>query len=165
MSVENLLKTKIDIVEYIGRFTELRPKGSLYEGRCPIHGSDEGTPLVVYPQTNSYYCFACESGGDIIQFVSDYDDISRTMAIKKLAHEANINIDADEDWRKAVKVEDTHRAIIDRAKGQLDKVIDYLHKRGFTDETISSFELGFDNDTLVIPIRNEYGQPVAIARR
>lgn len=165
MSVENLLKTKIDIVEYIGRFTELRPKGSLYEGRCPIHGSDEGTPLVIYPQTNSYYCFACESGGDIIQFVSDYDDISRTMAIKKLAHEANINIDADEDWRKAVKVEDTHRAIIDRAKGQLDKVIDYLHKRGFTDETISSFELGFDNDTLVIPIRNEYGQPVAIARR
>lgn len=165
MSVENLLKTKIDIVEYIGRFTELRPKGSLYEGRCPIHGSDEGTPLVIYPQTNSYYCFACESGGDIIQFVSDYDDISRTMAIKKLAHEANINIDADEDWRKAVKVEDTHRAIIDRAKGQLNKVIDYLHKRGFTDETISSFELGFDNDTLVIPIRNEYGQPVAIARR
>lgn len=165
MSVENLLKTKIDIVEYIGRFTELRPKGSLYEGRCPIHGSDEGTPLVIYPQTNSYYCFACESGGDIIQFVSDYDDISRTMAIKKLAQEANINIDADEDWRKAVKVEDTHRAIIDKAKGQLDKVIDYLHKRGFTDETISSFELGFDNDTLVIPIRNEYGQPVAIARR
>ena len=48
MSVENLLKTKIDIVEYIGRFTELRPKGSLYEGRCPIHGSDEGTPLVIY---------------------------------------------------------------------------------------------------------------------
>lgn len=165
MSVENLLKTKIDIVEYIGRFTELRPKGSLYEGRCPIHGSDEGTPLVIYPQTNSYYCFACESGGDIIQFVSDYDDISRTMAIKKLAHEANINIDADEDWRKAVKVEDTHRAIIDKAKGQLDKVIDYLHKRGFTDETIASFELGFNNDTLVIPIRNEYGQPVAIARR
>ena len=165
MSVENLLKTKIDIVEYIGRFTELRPKGSLYEGRCPIHGSDEGTPLVIYPQTNSYYCFACESGGDIIQFVSDYDDISRTMAIKKLAQEANINIDADEDWRKAVKVEDTHRAIIDRAKGQLDKVIDYLHKRGFTNETIASFELGFDNDTLVIPIRNEYGQPVAIARR
>lgn len=165
MSVENLLKTKIDIVEYIGRFTELRPKGSLYEGRCPIHGSDEGTPLVIYPQTNSYYCFACESGGDIIQFVSDYDNISRTMAIKKLAQEANINIDADEDWRKAVKVEDTHRAIIDKAKGQLDKVIDYLHKRGFTDETIASFELGFDNDTLVIPIRNEYGQPVAIARR
>ena len=114
MSVENLLKTKIDIVEYIGRYADLRPKGSLYEGKCPIHGSDEGTPLVIYPQTNSYYCFACESGGDIIQFVSDYEDISRTMAIKKLAHEANINIDADEDWRKAVKVEDTHRSIIDK---------------------------------------------------
>lgn len=165
MSVENLLRTKIDIVEYIGRTTELRPKGSLYEGRCPIHGSDEGTPLVVYPQTNSYFCFACESGGDIIQFVSDYEDVSRTVAIKKLAQECNINLDSDENWTKAVKVEEDCKRVIERSEKQVGKVKDYLHKRGFSDETISAFNLGFDSDCLVIPIRNEYGQPVAIAKR
>ena len=165
MSVENLLRTKIDIVEYIGRTTELRPKGSLYEGRCPIHGSDEGTPLVIYPQTNSYFCFACESGGDIIQFVSDYEDVSRTVAIKKLAQECNINLDSDENWTKAVKVEEDCKRVIERSEKQVGKVKDYLHKRGFSDETISAFNLGFDSDCLVIPIRNEYGQPVAIAKR
>ena len=165
MTVENLVKAKIDIVEYISRFTELRPKGGLYEGKCPIHGSDEGTPLVVYPQSGSYYCFACESGGDVINFVKDYENISHTMAIQKLAHEANINIEVNEEWKKAVKVEEDCKHIVERSIKQLPKIVEYLHKRGFTDETINAFGLGFDNDTLVIPIRNEYGQPVAIARR
>ena len=165
MTVENLVKAKIDIVEYISRFTELRPKGGLYEGKCPIHGSDEGTPLVVYPQSGSYYCFACESGGDVINFVKDYENISHTMAIQKLAHEANINIEANDEWQKAVKVEEDCKHVVERSIKQLPKIIEYLHKRGFTDETIKAFGLGFDNDTLVIPIRNEYGQPVAIARR
>lgn len=165
MTVENLVKAKIDIVEYISRFTELRPKGGLYEGKCPIHGSDEGTPLVVYPQSGSYYCFACESGGDVINFVKDYENISHTMAIQKLAHEANINVEANEEWKKAVKVEEDCKHVVERSIKQLPKIVEYLHKRGFTDETINAFGLGFDNDTLVIPIRNEYGQPVAIARR
>lgn len=165
MNVENLIKAKIDIVEYIGRFTELRPKGSLYEGKCPIHGSDEGTPLVVYPQSDSYYCFACESGGDVIQFVRDYDNVSHTMAIKKLANEVNINIESNEEWQKSVRLEGDCKKLVEKAKTQLPKVIDYLHKRGFTDETIKLFELGFENNTLVIPIRNEHGQHVAIARR
>lgn len=165
MTVENLVKAKIDIVEYISRFTELRPKGGLYEGKCPIHGSDEGTPLVVYPQSGSYYCFACESGGDVINFVKDYENISHTMAIQKLAHEANINVEANEEWKKAVKVEEDCKYVVERSIKQLPKIVEYLHKRGFTDETINAFGLGFDNDTLVIPIRNEYGQPVAIARR
>ena len=140
MSVENLLKTKIDIVEYIGRTTELRPKGSLFEGKCPIHGSDEGTPLVVYPQTNSYFCFACESGGDIIQFVSDYEDVSRTVAIKKLAQECNIHLDSDENWNKSVKVEEDCKRIIERSVKQLPKIHEYLKKRGFTDETINDLD-------------------------
>lgn len=165
MNVENLIKAKIDIVEYIGRFTELRPKGSLYEGKCPIHGSDEGTPLVVYPHNDTYYCFACESGGSVIQFVRDYDNISHTMAVKKLAIEANINIESNEEWQKSVKLEADCKKLVERSQSQLPKVIDYLHKRGFTDETIKLFELGFENDTLVIPIRNEHGQHVAIARR
>lgn len=165
MNVENLIKAKIDIVEYIGRFTELRPKGSLYEGKCPIHGSDEGTPLVVYPQSDSYYCFACESGGDVIQFVRDYDNVSHTIAIKKLANEVNINIESNEEWQKSVRLEGDCKKLTEKAKTQLPKVIDYLHKRGFTDETIKLFELGFENNTLVIPIRNEHGQHVAIARR
>lgn len=165
MSIENLLKAKIDIVEYISRYTELKPKGSLFEGRCPIHGSDEGTPLVVYPQTNSYYCFACESGGDVIQFICDNEDISRTMAIRRLAQECNINLDSNEDWQKSVKIEETCKNLMERAVKNLDRVSDYLHKRGFSDETINQFGLGFDGESLVIPIRNEYGQYVAIAKR
>lgn len=165
MKVENLIKTKIDIIEYIGRHTELRPKGSLYEGRCPIHGSDEGTPLVVYPQTNSYFCFACESGGDVIQFVSDLEDISRTVATTKLAQECNINLDSDEEWKKLVELERNCQKLIDISKKKVDNIKEYLHKRKFTDEIIDEFDLGFNDGCLIIPIRNEYGQPVAIAKR
>lgn len=165
MGISDILKNKVDLVEYISRFTELKAKGQLFEGRCPIHNSVEGTPLVVYPSSNSYYCFACESGGSIIDFVMDFEDVPYASAVESLAKEFNIDVDIDPNYQKGVDIEKRNNAITERAHKQVSKLEQYLNKRGLTKETIDTFQLGWDNGTLVIPIKNEFSQIVAIAKR
>ena len=59
MRVKDMIESRVNIVDYVSRFTELVPDGSRFKGKCPIHGSEESKTLVVYPHTNSYYCFSC----------------------------------------------------------------------------------------------------------
>ena len=165
MKIGKLINQKVDIVEYIGRYTELKPKGNLFEGRCPIHKSEEGTPLVVYPHTNSYHCFACESSGDVISFVMDYEDVPFNEAVKQLAREYNIDIQTDETFMKSMKVEEDFTKKVVACQRNVSRVSDYLHKRGFTDETIQEFGLGEESGNLIIPIHNSQLQVVAIAKR
>lgn len=61
------LKDRISIVDYIGRYVQLRKTGARYKGKCPFH--DERTAsFVVYPETRSFYCFGCMAAGDVIDF-------------------------------------------------------------------------------------------------
>lgn len=63
------IKERVDIVEHIGRFTELRKVGKNLIGRCPLPGHDDSSPsFYVYPETKSFYCFGCAIGGDVITF-------------------------------------------------------------------------------------------------
>lgn len=69
------IKARVDLVEYIGRVTELRPIGRNFKGLCPLHGED--TPsLWVYPETRSWYCFGCRQGGDLFDFGKAYANLS-----------------------------------------------------------------------------------------
>ncbi len=62
------LKARIDIVDYIGRYTTLRKDGQRHKGKCPLPDHVEKTAsLVVYPN-QSWYCFGCHRGGDVINF-------------------------------------------------------------------------------------------------
>ena len=59
------LKANTDIVAVVERYTELRQSGSRFTGRCPLH-QDKHPSLFVYPDQNSWYCFQCNQGGDVI---------------------------------------------------------------------------------------------------
>lgn len=75
------LKSRIDLVDYIGRYTALKKIGKSYLGLCPLH--KEKSPS--FRVTNDrYYCFGCHAKGDVIQFIQDYERITTGEAIRRL---------------------------------------------------------------------------------
>ena len=80
-----------DIVDVIGSYVRLTKKGANYFGLCPFHG--EKTPsFSVSPQKQIYYCFGCGAGGNVINFLMEYENLSFTEALKSLADRANIQL-------------------------------------------------------------------------
>lgn len=77
------LKEQIDIVELVGRYCELVPKGKLLWCRCPFH--EEKTPSCkIDPKKGTWHCFGCKAGGDAIDFVMKAEKISYSEAVEKL---------------------------------------------------------------------------------
>lgn len=61
------LKERIDIVDFTGRYTQLKKTGKTFRGRCPLH-QEKTASFYVYPESKSFYCFGCQQGGDVINF-------------------------------------------------------------------------------------------------
>ncbi len=94
MSNTNDLKDRIldlDIVTSIGAYTELKPTGSNFKGKCPIH--QEKTPsFIVSPSKNIFKCFGCGKGGNLIDFIMELKGLKFIEALHLLARENNIPI-------------------------------------------------------------------------
>src|SRR4051812_42453030 len=144
------VKNKLSVVEVVGETVSLKKAGTTYKGLCPFHG--EKTPsFVVTPQRETWHCFGCGLGGDIFSFVMQRDSVTFPEALRTLAQRAGVEID------ERTQREDAHRA---RLRSVLDSAIafyhavltasnagkpalEYLHGRGFTDETIETYQLGW----------------------
>ncbi len=144
------VKSKLSVVEVVGESVTLKKAGTTYKGLCPFHG--EKTPsFVVTPGRESWHCFGCGKGGDIFSFVMERDGLSFPEALRMLAGKAGVEID------ERTKREDQRRA---RLRGVLDTAIAFYHAvllnsktgepalaylrgRGFTDDTIETFQLGW----------------------
>ena len=144
------VKNKLSVVDVIGETVSLKKAGSTYKGVCPFHG--EKTPsFVVTPGRESWHCFGCGLGGDIFSFVMQRDTVSFPEALKTLAAKAGVEID------ERSRHEDAHRArlrsVLESAVAFYHAVLtasaagkpalEYLRGRGFTDETITAFQLGW----------------------
>jgi DNA primase len=144
------VKNKLSVVDVVGETVSLKKAGSTYKGLCPFHG--EKTPsFVVTPGRESWHCFGCGLGGDIFSFVMQRDTVSFPEALKTLAAKAGVEID------ERSRHEDAHRArlrsVLESAVAFYHAVLtasaagkpalEYLHGRGFTDETITAFQLGW----------------------
>lgn len=84
------MKGAVDIVEYVSRYTKLKQyTATEYVGLCPLH--HEKTPSFhVYSHNQSYYCFGCECGGDILNFIEHYHNIPFKDALKVLEYESGV---------------------------------------------------------------------------
>ena len=144
------VKSKLSVLEIVGEQVELRKAGTTYKGLCPFHG--EKTPsFVVTPARDSWHCFGCGEGGDIFSFVMRREGLTFPEALKRLAARAGIEVDertSREDARKARLREVLEQAIafyhvvLTQSKTGAS-ALEYLHGRGFTDETIERFQLGW----------------------
>ena len=80
-----------DIVDVVGSYVSLTPKGGSFWGCCPFH--NEKTPSFhVLPDRQFYHCFGCKKGGGVINFIMDIENLSYPDAVRFLAKRANIPV-------------------------------------------------------------------------
>ncbi len=85
----------LNIVDLIGSYFPLRRAGTEFRALCPFH--QEKTPsFYVSPDKQTFYCFGCQRGGSIVQFVQEYEHIDFPEAIRRLAARAGIAIQQEE---------------------------------------------------------------------
>lgn len=146
------LSRRTDITELVRGYVELKRAGRLERGLCPFH--NEKTPsFYVYPETESFYCFGCGTGGDAITFVRNIQNLSYPEAVRFLAERAGMALpDQDDEQAKrmrrllAINRESAHFYVDALNAPQGAEARAYLRRRGFTDATIRRFGLGFAPD-------------------
>ena len=85
------LKTRLDVVDVVSNYIELKKAGANFKAPCPFH--DEKSPsFVVSPQKQIYHCFGCGVTGDSIRFVMEYEKLNYPEAIEKLASDYNFSL-------------------------------------------------------------------------
>jgi DNA primase len=147
------VKSKLTILEVVGESVQLKKAGTTYKGLCPFHG-EKTASFVVTPSRDTWHCFGCGEGGDIFSFVMKREGLTFPEALKRLAAKAGVEIDertTRDDAHKARLREVLEQAIafyhvvLTQSKVGAG-ALEYLHKRGFTDETIERFQLGWAPD-------------------
>lgn len=139
---------KIDIVDVISSYIELKRVGNNYVARCPFHPDD--TPsFYVSPSKGIFKCFGCGVGGDAVKFVSLYEGLDYWEAIESLAKRYNLPIKLERKEKDNELLLALER-VADFYHQELKKnqhVINYLRDRGLSSKTISKFFLGFAGNT------------------
>ena len=153
------IKTRMDIVEVVSDFVTLKKSGQNYKAKSPF--TEERTPsFVVSPQKGIFKCFSTGKGGDAITFVMEVDGLNYVEALKYLAGKYQINIEEDqpsEDYLKAQNERESLFIVLSFAKNYFhDNLfnseegkrigLSYLKERGFTDESIQTFDLGYSHE-------------------
>jgi DNA primase len=150
------LLNRVDIVEVVGRYVQLKKAGANYSGLCPFH--NEKTPsFTVSPAKQFYHCFGCQKHGNAIGFLMDYGGMGYVDAVKELASSVGMQVPA---WQPRTPQEAERKehegglaTLLERAmnfyRAELKKsptAIAYLKKRGLSGEIAARFGIGYAPD-------------------
>ena len=150
------VRSKNDIVDVVSQYVRLTKKGNSYFGLCPFH--NEKTPsFSVTPGKQMYYCFGCGAGGNVFNFIMEYENYTFGEALKHLADRAGVELPKIEYSRevrqkaqeKAELLEINKQAAqyfyyqLRTEKGQTG--LAYLKNRGLSEETMRKFGLGYSD--------------------
>lgn len=151
------IKDAANIVEVVSEFVTLRKSGANYKGLCPFH--DEKTPsFMVSPSRGTCHCFGCGKGGNAVSFIMEHEQMTYPEALRWLANKYHIEIQERElsDAEKREQSERESMFIVNEWAAQYfadilhnnaDGIavgLQYFRSRGFRDDTIRKFQLGFD---------------------
>lgn len=156
------IKNKIDIVDFLKEYIDLRPAGKNLKALCPFH-SEKTPSFVVSPERKMWRCFgSCGEGGDVFKFLMKHESLEFHEALKVLAERAGIPLQRLNPLQQKEfgVLYDINEAAKDFFKEELKKnevVLKYLNERGLSDETIQEFDLGFarGGETLVLALLKE----------
>ncbi len=150
------IKARLNIVEVIGQYVKLQKAGSAWKANCPFH--QEKTPSFnVNEERNMWHCFGCGKGGDVFAFVMEIEGLEFREALKLLAEKAGVELpEYRSDGRAMAETKDRGLEILELAtkfyEKQLwesvpgKKILEYLHNRGLSDESIRTYRLGYAPD-------------------
>jgi DNA primase len=151
------IKARLSIVDVVSPYVQLKKAGVNHKGLCPFH-SEKTPSFVVSPEKQICHCFGCNKGGDIFTFVQEVESVTFPEALQILADRAGITIENISKYqnKEGKNEKDEYYKAHDLAceffekelKGKEGKkVMDYLKKRGLTDDTIKEFRIGFAPDS------------------
>ncbi|WP_307272942.1 DNA primase [Peribacillus sp. V2I11] len=152
----NQIREAVDIVDLIGEYVQLKKQGRNYFGLCPFHGENSPS-FSVSTEKQIFHCFGCGAGGNIFTFLMDIEGYSFVESAKVLAEKGNVPLDVEinKDSKRSnmpagsqqmVEAHDLlrkfyHHLLVNTKEGQ--DALEYLLKRGFTEETIEKFQIGY----------------------
>lgn len=145
------LRTRADIESTVSSYVSLKRRGRILTGLCPFH-SEKTPSFTVYPETQSYYCFGCGSGGDVITFIKNIENLDYIESVRYLAERVGMampqekfNSDLYEKRRRMFEANRLAARFFHAAlySPEGEAGLQYLHNRGLTDATIRKFGLGY----------------------
>ncbi len=145
----NELKYHCYIEDIVSGYVSLKRTGRNLKGLCPFH-SEKTPSFTVYPENGSYYCFGCGSGGDVITFIKNIENLDYVEAVRFLAAKAGMTVPEDETDNGLAKLK-TRILEANRLAARFfhenlihtPEALNYIRNRGLTDKTIRHFGLGF----------------------
>jgi DNA primase len=155
--IQDLLN-RVDIVDVVGRYVQLKKGGANFGGLCPFH-SEKSPSFTVSPTKQFYHCFGCGAHGTAIGFLMEYSGVGFVDAVKDLAQNAGMTVPEQEDkLLPAQRAEQQSRTLAlsevmtkasDFYRRELrtaTRAIDYLKGRGLSGEVAGKFWMGYAPD-------------------
>lgn len=151
------IKDAANIVEVVSEFVTLRKSGSNYKGLCPFH--DEKTPsFYVSPARGTCHCFGCGKGGNPVGFIMEHEQMTYPEALRWLARKYHIEIkerELSDDEKREQSERESMFIVNEWAASYFQHLMhdtadgvaigmQYFRSRGFRDDIVSKFQLGFD---------------------
>ena len=151
------IKDAANIVDVVSEFVTLRKSGSNYKGLCPFH--NEKTPsFIVSPARGTCHCFGCGRGGNPIGFIMEHEQVTYPEALRWLAKKYHIEIrerELSDEERKEQSLRESMFIVNEWAATYFEDILhnhvdgvaigmQYFRSRGFRDDIIRKFRLGFD---------------------
>lgn len=160
------LKARNDIEDVVGSYVNVKRRGRNLVGLCPFH-SEKTPSFTVYPDSQSFYCFGCGAGGDVVTFVRRMENLDYIEAVKLLAQRAGLAMPED-GYDDSFAKRKTRILEINRETARFyhqclispvgKKGLDYLRERGLSDKTIRHFGLGFAPESWDAAIKHLLGK-------
>ena len=153
------IKNRIDVVDVLGEFLQLKKVGINFRAKSPF--SEEKTPsFFVFPKNENWKDFSSGKAGDAIAFLMEYDGLSYVEALEFLGKKYGIEIEYEEQSPEQIEETSVRESLLiatNFAKDHFSKNLwetengrniglSYFHERGFSEETIKKFELGYSQD-------------------
>lgn len=164
------LKSSVNIVDYISRYTDLKQNGNVYSGKCPHPGHNDSTPSFrVWENEQSWACMGCHYGSkggnilgsDIIAFIQWMDNLNFYEAILKLSSVTGIALPDD----KESKIYDSIKEKALKYHMNVVVIEKYLISRGLDRDTIRKYKIGYNGKRITIPLIDEYNRYVGFTNR
>ena len=155
--IQDLLN-RIDIVDVVGRYVQLKKGGANFSGLCPFH-NEKSPSFTVSPTKQFYHCFGCGAHGTAIGFLMEYSALGFVEAVKDLAQSVGMTVPEQEDrllpaqrmeqQAKSLALSEAMMLSCQFYREQLRsarKAIDYLKGRGLTGDIAAKFWIGYAPD-------------------
>lgn len=151
------LQSKINITDVVSRYRTLVKSGRHFKILCPFH-NDHSPSMIVDPEKNFCWCFACQSGGDMFSFIQKIENVSFPESIELIADMAGVPLDMisekddfPENFKKTKEEKDQIREVLhlslqffqQELKKNNEAMVYVSQKRKLSEKTIQQFEIGF----------------------